>query len=83
MYVTFKNNSTGAKMIVTVQNQKYIINPENSVEVFVHNGNFQFITETSAMDELIDAVNEIDDSDKNDSKQHPAQLQRVSLFRHT
>ena len=66
MYVTFKNNSAGAKMIVTVQNQKQIINPESSVEFLVHNDNFQFIAETSAMDELIDAVNEIDDSDKND-----------------
>lgn len=66
MYVTFKNNSAGAKIIVTVQNQKQIINPESSVEFLVHNDNFQFIAETSAMDELIDAVNEIDDSDKND-----------------
>ncbi len=66
MYVTFKNNSAGAKIIVTVQNQKQIINPESSVEFLVHNDNFQFIAETSAMDELIDAVNEIDNSDKND-----------------
>ena len=65
MYVTFKNNSTGAKMIVTVQNQKHIINPESSIDVFVHNESFQFIAETSAMDELIDAVNEIEYNDKN------------------
>lgn len=67
MYVTFKNNSTGAKMIVTVQNQRHIISPENSVEVFVQSANFQFLAETSALDELIDAVNEINDNDKNDS----------------
>ena len=67
MYLTLKNNSTGAKMIVTVQNQKHIINPENSVEVFVQSANFQFLAETSALDELIDAVNEIDDNDRNDS----------------
>ncbi len=67
MYVTFKNNSTGAKMIVTLQNQKHIINPESSVEVFVQSANFRFLAESSALDELIDAVNEIDDSDKNDS----------------
>lgn len=31
IYVTFKNNSVGAKMIVTVQNQKHIINPETEL----------------------------------------------------
>ena len=34
MYITFKNNSTGAKMIVTVENQKHVINPECSVDIF-------------------------------------------------
>lgn len=67
MYVTFKNNSTSEKMLVTVQNQKHIINPENSVEVFVQSANFQFLAETSALDELIDAVNEINDNDKKDN----------------
>lgn len=67
MYVTFKNNSIGTKMIVTVQKQRHIISPESSVEVFVQSANFQFLAETSALDELIDAVNEINDNDKNDS----------------
>ena len=67
MYVTFKNNSTTAKMSVTIQDQKYIIPSESVVEVFVQGEIFQFLAETSAMDELIDAVNEINDSDKNDS----------------
>lgn len=67
MYVTFKNNSTTAKMSVTIQDQKYIIPSESVVEAFVQSENFQFLAETSSMDELIDAVNEIDDSDKNDS----------------
>ena len=67
MYVTFKNNGTSEKMLVTVQNQKHIINPENSVEVFVQSANFQFLAETSALDELIHAVNEINDNDKKDN----------------
>ncbi len=67
MYVTFKNNSASAKMFVALQGQKYIIPPQTVVEVFVQSENFQFLAETSAMDELIDAVNEINDNDKNDS----------------
>jgi len=67
VYITFKNNSTGAKMIVTVENQNHIINPESYVEVFCHREKVEFIAETSALDELIDAVNEIDDNDRNDS----------------
>lgn len=67
MYITFKNNSTGAKMIVTVENQNHIINPESYVEVFCHSEKVEFIAETSALDELIDSVNEIDDNDRNDS----------------
>lgn len=67
MYLTLKNNSTEAKMIITVQNQRHIISPESSIEVFVQSANFQFLAETSALDELIDAVNEINDNDKNDN----------------
>ena len=67
MYVTFKNNSSSAKMNITLQGQNYIIPPESVVEVFVQGESFQFIAESSALDKLIDAVNEINDSDKNDS----------------
>ncbi|MBQ9912685.1 MAG: hypothetical protein IJO73_00495 [Clostridia bacterium] len=67
MYITFKNNSTGAKMIVTVENQKHVINPECSVDIFFRSEKIEFIAETSALEELIDAVNEIDDNDGNDS----------------
>ncbi len=67
MYITFKNNSTSGKMIVSVDNQKHIINPECSVDIFFRSEIIEFIAETSALDELINAVNEIDDNDKNDS----------------
>ncbi len=67
MYITFKNNSTGAKMIVTAENQKHIINPECSVDIFFRSEKIEFIAETSALDELITAVKEIDGNDKNDS----------------
>lgn len=64
MYVTFKNNSIGTKMIVTVENQEHIINPECSVDIFFRSDKIEFLVETSALGELVDAVNEINDKDK-------------------
>jgi len=60
MYITFKNNSTSQKIIVSVGNQKHIINPESFVEVFCQNEKVVFETQISAFDEITDAINELD-----------------------
>ncbi len=64
MYITFRNNSTGADMLVTLANQKHIIKPCNTVDLFCNGEKIVFTAETAALHELIDAVNEIDDKDK-------------------
>ncbi len=58
MYLTFKNNSTN-KMTVTVENQKHIINPEDSVEVFCASAKVVFEAQTEVFNELTDAANEV------------------------
>ena len=60
MYITFKNNSTSSKMTVVIENKRYIINPENSVEIFCTNNKLIFIAQCSGFDELTDAVKDID-----------------------
>lgn len=64
MYLTFKNNSIGTKMIVTVENQKYIINPGSSVDIFCSNNTVVFETQPSAFKELTDMLNELDEESK-------------------
>ena len=64
MYLTFKNNSTGSVMTVIFDNRRYSIKPESTVEVPYFGGKIEFTAETSALNELVDAVNEIDDKDK-------------------
>ena len=61
MYVTFKNHSTGSKMIVTVENQRYIINPESSLEVFCCRDKVVFEAQAESFDELADMLNELDE----------------------
>ena len=58
MYLTFKNNSEN-KMIVTVENQKHMINASDSIEVFCQGMNVVFETQICAFDELTDTVNEL------------------------
>lgn len=60
MYITFRNNSTGSNMIVSVERQRYIINPESSVEVFCGSPKFEFVAEISPFDELTNAANELE-----------------------
>lgn len=60
MYITFRNNSTSEKMIVSVEAQKHIINPESSVEVFCRSPRVTFVAEVSAFDELTNAIDELD-----------------------
>ena len=58
MYVTFKNNSTSETMLVSVENQRYIIKPETSVQVFSKREKVVFETQTIAFEELEKAIDE-------------------------
>ncbi len=58
MYVTFKNNSTN-KMTVVVENQKHIINPEESVEIFCSSQKVEFEAQMAVFDELTSAADEL------------------------
>lgn len=49
MYITFRNNSKSDGMIITVENQRYTVNPESSVEVFCQSPKFEFVAELSPM----------------------------------
>ncbi len=64
MYVTFKNNSTSSKMMVVVENKKYTIDPETSVEIFCANERVIFEAQCSVFDELTEAVKELDEEAK-------------------
>ena len=64
MYVTFKNNSADEKMIVFVNNQKHIILPGEAAEVFCQSEKVEFEAQTAALDELADAVDELDEEAK-------------------
>ena len=64
MYVTFKNNSLNEKMIVTVQNQKFIINPQSSADAFCPDNKVIFEAQTSSFEELSDMLKELDEEAK-------------------
>lgn len=59
MYITFRNGSENEKLIVLVENQKYIINPGEYTHVFCSSNITEFIAETAAFDELKEAAEEI------------------------
>lgn len=59
MYITFRNNSTSEKMIISAGNQKQIIKPGEEADVFFINEKAEFTAQAAAFDELIDGVNEI------------------------
>lgn len=67
MYVTFNNVSTQTKAIITVENQKYIINPGHSAEIFCCSEKITFRAQTSAFDEFNDLAGEFDSEEINDS----------------
>ncbi len=61
MYVTFRNNSTSEKMIVTVEKQRHIIPPETSMDVFCGSSTVIFEAQTSSFDELKGMIGELDE----------------------
>ena len=61
MYVTFKNNSTSEKMLVTMDNQRLVINPETSTDVFCGSNTVIFEAQTSSFDELKGMIGELDE----------------------
>ena len=61
MYVTFKNNSTSEKMIVTVEKQRHIIPPETSMDVFCGSNTVIFEAQTSSFDELKGMIGELNE----------------------
>ena len=65
MYVTFKNNSTSSKMMITVDNRRYTINAESSVEIFCANPRLTFFAQCSGFDDLTEAVKELDEEANN------------------
>ena len=65
MYVTFKNNSTSSKMMITVDNRRYTVNAESSVEIFCANPKLTFFAQCSGFDELTEAANELDEEARN------------------
>lgn len=64
MYITFRNNSTSGKMMISAENQKYIIEPESSVEVFCQSQKIVFEAQNASLGELTDMVNELDEEAK-------------------
>lgn len=65
MYVTFKNNSTSSKMMINVDNRRYTINAESSVEIFCAKPRLTFFAQCSGFDELTEATNELDEEANN------------------
>lgn len=66
MYISFKNNSTSEKILVYAENQKYVITPGGTADVFCPGDTLKFTARTAAFDELIDGINEIDSETKNE-----------------
>lgn len=64
MYITFRNKSASGKMIVFIENQKYIIEPGSSVEVFCRNRKTVFEAQNASFGELTDAISELDEEAK-------------------
>lgn len=60
MYITFRNSNTSGKMMIFIENQKYIIEPESSVEVFCRSQRTEFEAQSASFGELTDALNELD-----------------------
>ncbi|MBQ4348204.1 MAG: hypothetical protein IJC79_01130 [Clostridia bacterium] len=67
MYISFKNNSTSNKVFLSVGNQKYVINPGETTEVFCQGEPIQFTAQTAIFEKLIDGINEIGIETKNES----------------
>lgn len=65
MYITFNNTSTNSKMTVTLENQKHIINPGQSADVFCCGEKVEFWSQTSAFDEIYDLADELDSEETN------------------
>lgn len=61
MYVTFKNNSTSEKMLVTVDNQRLVINPETSTDVFCGGNTVIFEAQTTSFDDINGIISELDE----------------------
>ena len=69
MIVTFRNNSTSNKIIVTVENHKYTLEAQESRDIFCRNSEVIFDAECCAFDELHKIINEPDfDDEKNSLK---------------
>lgn len=64
MYITFRNNDASGKMMIFVENQKYIIEPESSVEVFCQSQRIVFEAQNASFGELADMVSELDEEAK-------------------
>lgn len=67
MYITFKNNSTSEKMIISAGNQKQAIKPEEETDMFFPNEKAEFTAQVAAFDELIDGINETDSDGQKES----------------
>ena len=61
MYVTFKNNSTSEKMIISAENQRLVLNPETCAGIFCGSNRIIFDTQGSAFDELKGMLGELDE----------------------
>lgn len=80
MNITFKNDCTSKKAIVSINNQKYIINPGETADVFCESEKNEFFAQSAAFDELIDATNEIDDDVKKASFKDKILLKLTKKF---
>lgn len=67
MYITFNNNRATSRIMVSAENQKQIICPGESADIFFNGEKNEFIVQTLAFNELNDAVNEFDNDNKNES----------------
>ncbi|MBQ7295470.1 MAG: hypothetical protein IJW86_04670 [Clostridia bacterium] len=67
MYISFKNNSTSNKVFLSVGNQKHVINPGETTEVFCQGEPIQFTAQTATFDNLIDGINELGNDIENES----------------
>ena len=61
MYVTLKNNSTSEKMLITSENQRLVLNPGASADIFCGSNKIIFEAQTSAFEELTDMLKELDE----------------------
>lgn len=80
MYLTFRNISTQEKVIVIVENQRYIINPLESIDVFCQNENPQFTTQPTFFSDIEEAVNEIDSTEEVSSRKEKLLAKLAKIF---